>query len=450
MMLWQKKIPTLLAVLLLLIGVVVTSILVQEKVIVFQNAAPPDNPQDVRITNMSDTAFTVTYTTTAHVVGTITLQSSNSSPQVILDERDQQSGIPKPYTLHSISAKNLSPNTEYLFKITSNTTTYLDGDKLFSLTTPASITTNPTEQTPLAGKILLPDGTKPVEALVFVTTANGQMLSTLLNSAGLYILPLNTMRTKDFSAPVTFTSDSTLQILATNGSLTSQVITGINDINPIAQITLSQNYDFTLQTTPLASNSATVNFPVLSFTQGNLQASPEIITPKNNESFTDQKPQFQGTAAPNSTVTISIHSTNAITTQVTSDANGNWSYRPNTPLSPGPHTITVTTPDKYGILHTLTQSFTVYAAGSQVNQSATPSATLAPTTPTATPPIQITPTITPLVGSISATPTTAVVITTRPTLPPTGSNSVAIAGVAGVATTAIGILLFFVTSGATL
>lgn len=449
---FDKRIPMLGVVVILLVGVIITSVLVQQGIIIFQNAAPSDNPQNIRITNISDSSFTVTYTTDTSVIGTITFAKDGEKPEVILDDRDEQSGVPKQYMVHSISAKNLSPNTSYTFTILSGTTTYLDNDKPFSLTTPEKLTDEPSEHIPLAGKVVLPDGTKPTEALIFVTAQNGQMLSTLLNAAGLYILPLNTMRTKDLSTPLQFTQDTQIQILVQNHDLTSRVTTGVTNSNPVPPITLSQDYDFTTQETPLATGSAETSFPILDFAQNTHIATPQIITPKKDESFSDQQPQFKGTAAPKSTVSISIHSDQAITTQVTTDSNGNWNYRPSQPLSPGQHTITITSPDKYGILHTLTQTFTVYAAGSQVNQSATPSATL---TPTKTPAVTVKPTILPttkptLLPTTTLVPTSVIKPTTHPTLPPTGSNTVAIAGIAGVATTVIGIVLFLMMSGATL
>lgn len=448
---FNKRIPTLLAVLLLAIGVGVTSYLVQQRIIIFQNAAPPDTPQNIRITNITDTSFTLTYTTVASVIGTVTV-SEGDTTQTILDDRDEQSGVPKQYMVHSISIKDLKPDTAYNFKILSGITTYLNGDKPFTVTTGPKISGSPNEQNPLAGKIVLPSGDKPQEALIFATTENGQLLSTLLNPSGLYILPLNTMRTKDLSAPMHFTSQSVMQLLITDGISTSHVSVGIGGINPVPPISLSQNYDFTMGTNPLATGSAQESFPSFS-TDTTFSASPEILVPKSNQSFTDAQPQFSGTALPNKTVSITIHSSNVIQAQVTANAAGDWAYRPSAPLTPGKHTITITTADQYGILKTIEQSFVVYAAGSQVNQSATPSATLAPTaipTPTVVPAtIIITPTPTPTIM-----PTIMTTITTkpspRPTLPSTGSNTVAALGIGGLVTAVVGIVLFLITNGATL
>lgn len=450
----HKRIPTLLGLFLLVIGVGVTSFLVQQGVIFFGHAAPTDTPQNIRITNISDSSFTVTYTTDAAVIGTISLQEGDNS-QTILDERDQTAGTPKAYTVHSITAKNLQPNTSYSFSILSGATIYLDNDKPFSITTASPLSQNPSTTTPLAGKIILPDGTTPAEALIFATTDNGQLLSTLLNPSGLYILPLNNMRTKELSQPLTLTNKTRLQLLVISANQTSHILVQLDGSNPVPPITLSQDYDFTVSENPVSSSSAKISFPSFSIGAGS-SATPKIITPKTDEKFSDQKPQFSGTASPNSTVSITIHSETAISAKTTTDSNGNWTYRPTTPLAPGQHTITITAPDASGILHTIEQSFTVYAAGSQVSQSATPSATLAPTkAPTATPRV-VTPTLT---TTVQITPTAppsqttkgGIVHTTpKPTLPPTGSNTVAVVSIAGITTALLGIALFLVTSGAVL
>lgn len=92
---------------------------------------------------------------------------------------------------------------------------------------------------------------------------------------------------------------------------------------------------------------------------------PTLTTPSANEEIPDQKPAFEGTAKPNSTVSITIHSSEAITAQVQTDTNGNWTYTPTTSLTPGSHTITISAPDSNGVLKTITQTFSVLAAQAQ-------------------------------------------------------------------------------------
>lgn len=449
----NRKIPTLFAVILLVIGVIATTILVQRTTNLFSHAAPPETPEDIRITNISDTSFTLTYKTEARVIGTMNITNGDSGQ--ILDDRDQQSGIPQAYVLHSITAKNLKPDTSYSFSILSGQTTFTNGTSPFSTKTGPTLSQNPTDQIPLSGRVVNPDGTRPAEALIYVTTEKGQVLSTLLKQAGIYIIPLNLLRKSDLSDLLSLSQDSKLQVLVKSADNSSQVLVMPNDINPVPAITLSQDYDFTVSTTPIASTEATAaKFPSFP-SDTSIQATPQILTPKAQESFSDTQPVFNGTALPNGAVTITIHST-AQTTQVTADASGKWNYRPTQPLDPGQHTITITTADKFGILHTIEQTFTVYAAGSQVNQSATPSGKLA--TPTPTTAVQktgVTPTATPT-PTITSTQTkgglsqTSPTITPRPTLPPTGSNSIMVTALTGIATTIVGIVLFIATRGASL
>ena len=177
--------------------------------------------------------------------------------------------------------------------------------------------------------------------------------------------------------------------------------------------------------------SAQSGFPFTKKESENLK--PQILTPKKEQVFNDQKPQFQGTSLPNETVEIIIHSDENIQTQVIADGNGNWTYSPPANLSPGVHTITIKTRDSSGILTTIMQSFTVFAADSQVSESATPSAT---------PTQMIMPTLTP-----TPTPTSiasSIPIESKGGLPPTGSSSVLLI-IGGIVAAVTGLTLFFLT-----
>lgn len=451
--------PTAFALVLILGTILGTTFLVQTGVIYLGGAAPSDNPRNVRLSNISDTSATVTYATDAKVLGTVSYGKDRSSLQTILDERDQESGNPQQYKVHSITLRNLSPNTSYVFSITSGATTYLNHDNYFSFQTGPTIASPPSSQIPVSGKIVSPDGTTPTEGLVYVTTDKGQVLSTLTKDTGIYIIPMNTFRSDDLKSLFTFQQTTPLHILATDGTSISQATVLVAGSNPIPLITLSQTYNFVESPQPVASDSAqnSIGFPA--FSNGKtLEATPLIITPKKDETFTDTQPRFSGKALPNQAVTVEIHSSDAITDTVKTDTLGNWTYRPSQQLSPGAHTLTIVTKDANGILKTIQQSFTVFAAGSQVTQSATPSATPttrvpSPTTkptPTNKPTVTVIPTgITPTIKPTSI-PALTTTITPRPTLPPTGSNTVVVVGTTGIVTTLLGIVLFLLSRGAVL
>lgn len=456
---WNRKIPTGLGMILLLTTILTTTFLVKTGVIYLGGAAPSENPQNIRITNITDTSLTVTYTTDTKVIGTIAIGQDKNNLQPVLDERDQESGMPHEYVTHSITARSLTPNTKYIFSVTSGKTTYLNHDQYFTVQTAPTLTSSPSSQQPVTGKIINPDSTIPTDALIYVTAEKGQIVSTLVKSSGIYTIPLNIYRTDDLQQNFAFQEKTPLYILATDGTNTSQATVSLSGSSPVPLITLSQTYNFVFSTQPLASDSAkAIGFPVFSSTPA-LQATPEIITPQKDEGFNDAQPRFSGKALPNQAVTIEIHSSDAITATVTADALGNWSYRPTQQLAPGTHTITIMTPDANGALKTIQQSFTVYAEGTQLAQapSISPSQPATPTpTPTQSPTRAPSPTVTPSAApTISLTPTASPTratssLTPKPSLPPTGSNTLVVAGTTGIVTTLIGIVLFLISRGALL
>ena len=424
---WDKRIPTLLGMFLILIGVGVTSYLVSKGIIFIGNASPSSVPQNVRITNVTDNSFTVSYATDADVIGSVNWGKDQNLGQTALDERDQQSESLVKHKIHSITVRNLTPSTKYFFSITSGQEKFLNNGSLFETTTGIAISDTPSNQKPIVGKVVTPQGNNPNEAIVYITLDNSQVISSLIKSDGAYIVPLNSLRSQDLNSYLIFSDTKILKLLFYGDGLSSNVSLFASQINPVPTITLSKNYDFSQGTESVASSSAKQNetqtFPTPK-ASGNVSArAPEIITPKENQSFSDQQPLLKGIAQPNQTVDITIHS-DTIQAQVTADANGNWSYRPTSALTPGNHTITITTKDANGILRTITQAFTVYASGSQVNPVAnpptsTPTPTPAPTvspTPTPTPVPTPTPTPTP---TTSATPTLLPTPTPIPTVSPT-------------------------------
>lgn len=97
-------------------------------------------------------------------------------------------------------------------------------------------------------------------------------------------------------------------------------------------------------------------------------ASLKILTPTVESTAQSQTPTIKGTAAPGSKVTLTIYS-EPITVVVTADANGNWVYTPQTPLSPGPHTIVATAGDGSD---TTTESFVVATGSGDASESGVP------------------------------------------------------------------------------
>ena len=441
---WSKRIPTLLGILLIAIGIGITSYLVQSGVILTSKAGPTDTAQNIRISNVTDKSFTVSFTTEALVIGSINFGKDKNLGQTALDDRDQ--GVLKEHKIHYVSVKNLDSSTNYYFSITSGSKEFLQKDEPFIIkTAPVSPESSASVKT-IKGKVVLPNGDSPAEAIAYLNSDNSQTLSTLVKEDGSYSIVENYLRTQDLSSYFTFSDETVFRLLVLGeDSLTSNVRFGNFESEELPSITLGSDYDFTQSNLSTASPSASTGFSSLTAQESTAGNIPKINIPKNNQTFTDSQPKFSGTALPNSTVEITIHSDDNIKAQAVTDASGNWSFRPTTPLSPGEHTITIITRDASGILRTIAQSFTVFASGTQVNESATPSATpVVAQTPSPTPVPTVIPT-TPISPTVPPIATITPILS--PPVPP-GNSSALLIGLFGIGLSVIGFSIFLLSRGA--
>lgn len=443
---FQKRIPNLIVFLLLIISVGITSVFMNNTTISLTRASLSNIPQDVQVTNITDTSFTVSYQTSDKVSGILSYG--------IDDKIDQNTQDYSPHTIHYINVKDLKPQTKYFFSITSG------ADKFLNNNAPYEIITAPTidklnSSLPLSGSVLLPDGSKALEGVVYLQSDTSQTLSTIITN-GSYSFDLSLLRNKDLTAFANLPQNPILSMHVVSDSLQSDIKFSATEDSLVPPVTLSQNYDFITSNNPISSdqNNATDAANITGFPQvstNDPDNNPQILTPKKNEEFIDQQPLFKGTASPKTNIDITINSEAPIQGKATVDANGVWTFRPSNPLSPGQHTITVTTKNQSGIIQKITQSFTVYASGTQVNESATPSATITAVvpsntpipTPTPTPTFSPTPTPTLTPTIIPANTTKGDIIPT--VIPAPGNSTVMSIGVFGAITTISGILLFILT-----
>ena len=450
--LFNKRILAILGIILVLIGIPLTTFILKNQTVFKSRASNSEEPQNVKITNISNQSFTVTYQTNEPVTGSISYGHDKKLGESELDDADKEKSSFSSKKIHSISIKNLMPATRYYLAIISGSSTFLDNGASFETATGPNISSPSAQQNIIKGKIVLPDGSAPSEALVYLNAENSQLLSNITAKDGTFSFSLKDLRTDDLLSYFNINENTIFKIVATNGSLESTASASLNQTNSIPTITLSNSYDFAQKVAPAASKSAKLSSGFPSIVPPKESLEPKIVDPKKNQSFTDQKPQFHGTSMPNEKVEITIHSTEQLTAQVIADSNGNWMYKPSANLSPGVHTITIKTRDSSGILKTVTQSFTVFAADSQTSK---------PTTPSATPTQKIAPTSTPLPSiAIILAPTLAATPTPSPTfvpaiskggiLPPTGDSRIMLVVIAAIATTAAGIVLFLLSQKAPL
>ena len=394
----QFKINTVLALIIVALGIVAGVVLVNRSLIFTPRASSQSLPELVKITNVSDSSFTVSWVTQSSVKGFLNFgENSQQLDLTAFDERDAQ-GNAKDYLPHYVSAKNLKTNTKYYFKINSSGKNFDNGGKPYEITTASTINLPLPPADTAYGMILNQEGNPAKGAIVYVSLANTTPLSSLVNDDGSWMVPLSMARTLSLNSYSTYDRQIQLEeIFVQAGSLgTVSAITVTKNDGPVPTLTLGQTYDFTQDIaennqfiTPTGGPTSTPSAGTgskfsLEPPGASLSARLTIINPAvDGEKINTTKPEIKGTAPASELLEINIQSDNIYAGQVMVDKDGNWQWTPPADLAPGEHTVTVIYKDKDGLMQKVIRNFIVLATGETDLPAftATPSATitLAPT-----------------------------------------------------------------------
>lgn len=383
----MRKIPTIIGILILVLGTAAGIILVATSKQFKLGASPDITPQDVRITNISSSSFTVSWITDKPTIGYIMYGTSK-------DSINQNTPAPQvAQSIHWIQVQSLTPGAQYFFKINSAGSEFDNNGIPWTGNTAPQISQAQPPSSMISGSVEDQGGLPAVGVAVYVTIQGVSPLSAITSSTGSWVIPLNTARTTDLGNYATISPDnSLLQIFVQGG------IAGVSTAqaypkaaNPTPTIKLGQIYDFRNQTSPTqtetpgsslnlpqtATGSSSFNLNQIASTSGATKT-VTITSIKNGETISTTKPQIIGNGSPGTKVTITVKSTPQSAT-VTVGPDGTWLWTPPANLDPGTHTLTVSWTDASGILQTLTRTFTVQASGGPAfvaTPSATPTATL--------------------------------------------------------------------------
>jgi len=401
----EKRIPTILALLLVLIGIGTTAFLVEDFQNIKTQAQPSIIPQEVKITNLSSNGFTVSWITEEKTQGFVAFGEEKSLGKTAFDERDKEENLDKYFT-HHISIKNLKPESTYYFKIISQGATFDQNSFPYDVKTTPVFSNSLSPIEPAYGTVLNKNSAPVEGAIVYLNFKGALPLSALTKSSGNFLIPLSLAVKLDFHGYFTPKEREKEEIIVRAGiNETATAITDTNNDSPVPTMILGKSYDFQSQKEKQNKSLTKKELPPKVLGIEEISQEPAILFPKEGTPLLDPKPLFKGRGVFRNKVTIKIESSAVIEETVVVDPNGQWFFRPKEPLSPGKHTITIITKDTNGKKITLSQTFFILKSGTQVLGESTPSATLTPT-PSST----ITPTL-------PTTPTPSVLSPT-PTLPP--------------------------------
>jgi hypothetical protein len=415
----RSKIPTIIAIFILLLGVGAGIFLISRTQIFRLGASPETAPKDVRITNISANAFTVSWVTDQPTIGSVLWGESQNPNNTALGSQSEKN-------VHFVEVSGLAPNTTYFFKIASGGTDYDNSGIPWQTQTGPLLSASESTRV-ISGNVLGASGQAASEVIVYINASGMSPLSAKTTSSGGWLIPLGNARNLNLTGYMSIEDKNPLLEIfvqaGPQGIANAQIYP--SSANPVPNIILGQTHDFRAEP---ENNVDTVPEADINLPQG--EASPssgfdvgeqtataaattvtlESITP--GEIVTTTEPEFFGEGPPGTKITITVKSQTPQTQTVTINTAGDWQWTPPTDLTPGEHTVTLTWKDANNVLRTLTRTFTVQAAEGPAFES-TPAATPAssPTaSPTATPRVSLPATDSAIPESGVLTPTLALFI----------------------------------------
>ncbi len=211
----NTHIPTILGIVAITIGVVAGVLLVEQQQYTRSRAAETSVPQNVRVSNISDTQFTVSWTTTYKTTAAIRWGNDKNLSNFITDEGTK--------SVHSLTITNLTPSTDYYFSILSDGVVH-DANGI-----PWHIKTGPQLPLPgnsytISGKVVNRLGLPVENALVFAIVGGSSPISTTTSQDGNWVLSASMARSQNLSNYLKINPETTLvelQILSDQSLPTS-------------------------------------------------------------------------------------------------------------------------------------------------------------------------------------------------------------------------------------
>lgn len=385
-----RRIPTLLGLVLVLGTLFLFSLIFERVTPLISKASVSTSPANVVTSNVTDTTFSVSWTTSGPATGTLAIEDSGGTKFTAFDDRDQQvsSTNTKPlmgkYTTHMVTVRSAKPNTLYHTRIVSNGKLFGDGPKTFDVTTGPTLPSNGTAQEPAFGTVTTPTDLPADGALVYLALEGSQTLTTFVKSSGSWVIPLHLIRTENYQSYIAAGDRIAESIIVRASSGDTTAVTDTINDNPVPAMVIGKSYDF--RKIQAQANSPTVLGTNTSKPSGVVA----LIAPKMGSALTTNLPLVQGTGVPGNTVLLLLGITYPQTGSTIIGADGVWRYTPTSVLAAGKQSVTITTTDIQGKSTAITHAFEILKSGTQVLGDATPSATIAPTL---MPTIEITPTV---------------------------------------------------------
>lgn len=360
----SKKLPTIAGIVTLIVGIGLGVMLIKSKQIFRLGASEEISPKNLRISNIGDTSFSISWTTNTETKGFIKWGVNASSlRETVLDQNIKNNKN------HYITISGLSANSQYFFAINSQGIDYDNSGVPWQIKTGSKLPP-PIKPIIIYGKILSPSGQPEGNAIVYVSAGGGSLVSETTQEDGTWAITLSSVRTKDLSSYIQIDENTTLvEISIQSGpDIVASASIYPASAKPVPDITMGKTYDFKNLSPSEIGNipKAQINAPESATTSSSPTAPATgsgaitLENPKDGDVLQTTSPEFFGGGPPNKSITITVES-DPVTSIVATDSKGNWQWTTPQKLEPGSHSVTLSWTDENGILKKITRTFTIQA-----------------------------------------------------------------------------------------
>jgi hypothetical protein len=361
----EKRIPTIVGLLFLVLFLAVSVYLTQIRTVWSPKASGDCSPINPQVTNITHTSVDISFTTSD--ICSTSLRVNNQNLASIKD----------PSRTHYFQAKNLKVTTSYVYSIISGGQNFTHSNYGFRT---ASRPTSSLPTSNLAwGKVYKAD-TKPASgSIVYLNIPGAAPLSSFVTADGNWSISLansfNESKT-DWFVPPTAAVEEDIVVISEDG-VTTQVVNTTANNNPVPDIIIGQNNLSLAATTPIPTSAAgqiaSVS-PVLAV------KTLSILNPKEGEVVSSSKPDFFGIAPANTKIFVELSPSSSASNETMSDSSGSWKWSYGSDLTDGSYSITVKTGSLQQPLETVSQKFSILISNSgTLSYESSPSATSFPT-----------------------------------------------------------------------
>lgn len=236
----EFRVPTIAGLVVVVAGLIAGLFAVGSPLGLRTGAVPEEVPRGVRITNVTDVSFVMSWTTEKAVAGYVGVKEDRfgAFERILSDDRDQELGLITNYFTHLVTVKNLRANTTYIMRAGS-------GRSLFEpqrVTTGPVLTSLPTADIAF-GQVVTSSGDPATGSIVYAELPDTVVQAAMVRPSGSWVIPLSISRRKDLKSYANYDRKSAqIHFVVEGGPVgRASLQTTTEKDSPVAVLTLVAN-----------------------------------------------------------------------------------------------------------------------------------------------------------------------------------------------------------------